>query len=209
MARWPAAGRCKRRLAASCGITAAAAMQQRLTAHTIAAARAAAGACQASVVLAATGLGPRARQRWSQQLGLERSVDQGPGNLGCRMQRQLRRAFGAGASQVVLVGSDLPGLEAADLQAAFAGLEQHELVLGPAQDGGYWLIGLNRPGFARAGAHLMVGIPWGSDAVLHSTHQQAQRLGLLAVELRRQADLDRSDALAPWLQPAPWRRWRH
>jgi glycosyltransferase A (GT-A) superfamily protein (DUF2064 family) len=158
-------------------------------------------------VLAVDGLGPGARRRWGQQLGVDHLCDQGPGGLGVRMQRQWQRAFGAGAEQVVLIGTDLPYLAAADLASAFGALGAGPLVLGPAQDGGYWLIGLNRSGFGRAGAALMEGQPWGTAAVLECCLRAASRRGLAAQLLRCQSDLDRRADLAPWLDcasPAWW-----
>jgi len=199
LARWPAPGRCKRRLAASCGSSAAAAVQRALTAHTLAVARHAARRCGARLELVIDGLGPRARRRWARELEVDHSSAQGGGGLGCRMHRQLRRAFGAGASQVVLIGTDLPGLEGADLQEAFSALAERPLVLGPASDGGYWLIGFNRVGFSRAGIQLMSGIPWGTDAVLSLTLARAEALALPPALLRRQSDLDRQHDLRPWL----------
>ena len=211
LARWPAAGRCKRRLAASCGSNSqAAAMQKRLSWHTIRTATQGAHRAEAQLHLAAAGLGPRALQRWGQQLAhpgapLQLSL-QGGGGLGCRMQRQLQRGFAAGCQQVVLIGSDLPGLEPGDLTQAFALLEHSPLVLGPASDGGYWLIGLNRSGFESCGAALMSGIAWGSDQVLSSTLAAAARLDLPVALLREQSDLDRAASLEPWLLPASGRR---
>ena len=133
---------------------------------------------------------------------MPRSVPQGHGNLGCRMQRQLQRAFAGGATQVVLIGTDLPSLERCDLEAAFAALEHTPLVLGPATDGGYWLIGLNRRGQTRAAARLMSGIPWGSERVLASTVAVAEGLQLPIHLLRRQSDLDARDDLTAWIRPA-------
>jgi glycosyltransferase A (GT-A) superfamily protein (DUF2064 family) len=143
MARWPAPGRCKRRLAADLGLRRAAAVQARLTAHGVATARQACGA-GIELLLAGTGLGPRALARWGAGFGVARVVDQGQGSLGLRLRRQLVLARREGISQLVLIGSDLPELEAADLQAAFAALGSGApLVLGPAVDGGYWLLGLH------------------------------------------------------------------
>lgn len=198
LARWPAPGRCKRRLAAGCGTLAAAGMQAALNRHTLAAARRGAQRAGAELWLAADGLGPRALRRWAAAQGLAHFRGQGGGGLGCRLQRQLRCAFARGAQQVVLIGSDLPQLEPQDLERAFAALEQRGLVLGPAADGGYWLIGLNRTGFQRAGARLTAGVPWGSAAVLAHTLQQATALGLEPLLLRRQGDLDHRADLAPW-----------
>jgi rSAM/selenodomain-associated transferase 1 len=211
MARWPAPGRCKLRLAASCGSrTQAAAMQKQLSWHTIRTATVGAQEAKAEVLLAAAGLGPRALRRWKLQLGDTAAPLllglQGGGNLGCRMQRQLQRGFAAGCERVVLIGSDLPGLESADLQQAFAQLQESSLVLGPASDGGYWLIGLDRRGFAHCGASLMSGIPWGSDQVLATTLERAARAQQPVGLLRVQSDLDRVAALRPWLEVARLRR---
>ena len=211
LARWPAPGRCKRRLAASCGSSSqAAAMQKRLSWHTLHSAAAAANRTDAQLVLAAAGLGPRALRRWGQQLLPPATPltlqQQAGGSLGCRMQRQLQRGFAAGCEQVVLIGSDLPTLDPTDLQEAFARLDETPLVLGPASDGGYWLIGLNRAGFDRCGAALMSGIAWGSDRVLATTLARASRLDLAVALLREQSDLDRQSALEPWLLRAMHQR---
>jgi glycosyltransferase A (GT-A) superfamily protein (DUF2064 family) len=68
-------------------------------------------------------------------------------------------------------------------------------------DGGYWLIGLSRDGFRRAGARLTAGIPWGGPQVLNHTLAAAGSLGLECRVLRRQADLDQRGDLAPWRRP--------
>ena len=205
LARWPAPGRCKQRLAASCGSSRlAAAMQRRLNWHTLHTAGAAAQRIGAELLLAASGLGPRALRRWGARLqgtlaaplhlSLQRS-----GNLGCRMHRQLQQGFAQGFEQVVLIGSDLPDLHSADLEQAFALLEQHDLVLGPATDGGYWLIGITRRGFQRSGSDLFSGIPWSSDQVLKLSLERAAQRGLAIALLRQQSDLDGRSALEPWL----------
>jgi rSAM/selenodomain-associated transferase 1 len=129
-------------------------------------------------------------------LTLERQVG---GNLGCRMQRQLQRCFAAGYGAVVLIGSDLPALESRDLEQAFALLQEAPLVLGPASDGGYWLIGMTRAGFERSGCALMSGMPWGSERVLALSLERAAALQLPTALLRQQSDLDRRSALEPWL----------
>jgi hypothetical protein len=205
MARWPAAGRCKRRLGITAGAAAAARVQQRLTAHTLATARLAADQAEADLLLAADGLGPRALNRWGRALRVDGAVLQGRGSLGRRMQGQLQRRFQQGAQQVVLIGTDLPGLEVADLTTAFDHLRQHPLVLGPAADGGYWLIGLTRRGFERAGAALMAGMPWGSTSVLQATLEAAAARTLTPALLRQQHDLDRHADLSSWI---PSRRHR-
>jgi rSAM/selenodomain-associated transferase 1 len=203
LARWPVPGRCKRRLAAGIGSNRAALVQQRLNRHTLASARALGAmsekAIQPQVVLAADPLGPQGARRWARQLEAHRGVRQGPGGLGVRMQRQLQRALRAGAEQVVLIGSDLPELQPLDLLAAFRALEDSPLVLGPADDGGYWLIGLSRQAPERLAGHLFSGMPWGSAQVLELTLAAARQQGVEPALLGQRADLDR---------PADLRHWR-
>jgi hypothetical protein len=200
MARWPAPGRCKRRLAeAGLGAERAAAIQRRLTLHTLAsvreAARLAAGALEP--VLAVGGLGPTAARRWGRALGMPRTLLQGEGSLGTRLQRQVGRARREGCGRVLLIGSDLPELCATDLLAALAALDHRPLVLGPALDGGYWLIGMggNWPCLF-AGLHGPIG--WGGEAVLEHTRAAAAGCSLALTLLPQRADLDRPADLARW-----------
>lgn len=204
MARWPAPARCKRRLAATIGAGRAAAVQKGILLHGIAATRQAARQGQAEgqpieVVLAWSGLAPRACRRWGRALAVDRSVLQGDGSLGLRLQRQVRRARREGIAHLLLVGTDLPQLCSADLLDAFAALQRGELVVGPACDGGYWLIGL-RPavpcGRLFAGAHN--SIPWGSDRVLACTLAAAAAEGLTPVLLAERRDLDGAQDLLRW-----------
>ena len=193
MARWPAPGRCKRRLAQELGAARAAQIQARLIVHPLAAAREARQGHGLELVLAVEGLGSRAARRWGQAHGADRTVLQGRGVLGLRMQRQFQRAAREGASQMVLIGSDLPQLEASDLSAAFTVLGQRRGVLGPALDGGYWLIGLRRPE-----PELLAGIDWGSALVLEQTVAAMARRGLEPELLSRRGDLDWARDLLPW-----------
>ncbi len=202
LARWPVPGRCKRRLAVGIGSRRAAAVQRQLNGHTLANARAVGplshGMITPELVLAADPLGSRAAARWATGLGAQRGVGQGQGNLGVRMQRQLQRAWREGAHQVVLIGSDLPALHPADLLAAFRALERTPLVLGPADDGGYWLIGLGRQGPPELAGRLFSGMPWGTPQVLERTLAAARARGVEAALLERRADLDHPADLRPW-----------
>ena len=211
LARWPAPGRCKRRLAVELGDRRAARVQARLTHHGLAASRQACAAVAAELLLATSGIGAAAARRWGLALGADRVVPQGTGSLGLRLRRQVVRARREGVRHLLLIGSDLPELAAADLLHAFQALAHGApLVLGPALDGGYWLIGLGWP--APAGCppfHPVVGsprlfagavgpIPWGSDAVLRQTLAAADREALAATLLAVRSDLDRPTDLARW-----------
>ncbi|MFN9643640.1 MAG: TIGR04282 family arsenosugar biosynthesis glycosyltransferase [Cyanobacteriota bacterium] len=204
LTRWPAPSRCKRRLAEAIGPERAAAVQRRLLHHGLAAARQAGRSAKGrgepiEVVLAVSGLGPRACRRWGAQLPVDRLVGQGEGSLGVRLRRQVERARREAVGAVVLIGSDLPLLSGADLLAAFAALRHASLVLGPAADGGYWLLGLSpRLRAPRLFAGADGPIPWGRETVLRHTLAAAAAEGLAPVLLREGRDLDRPGDLARW-----------
>jgi rSAM/selenodomain-associated transferase 1 len=145
------------------------------------------------VVLAVSGLGPSAARRWGRCLGADRTVPQGSGSLGLCLQRQVIRALREGSPAVLLIGTDLPQVTATDLRQACLLLNRSPLVLGPATDGGYWLIGLQR-----SSPLLFSGIAWGSDQVLKQTQAQARRAGLASQFLAQAADLDRPADLLAW-----------
>jgi uncharacterized protein len=118
-------------------------------------------------------------------------VVQVEGDLGSRMEQGFRRAFGQGWGQVVLIGSDIPDLTAAIIREAFQRLENHELVLGPAEDGGYYLIGLKTSRPELFGNHMI----WGSKGVLKNTLLTADQLGLRTALLAGLKDVDRPEDL--------------
>lgn len=117
------------------------------------------------------------------------------GDLGQRMDTSFARAFAAGARAAVLTGSDIPGLDAACVREAFAALETAPLVLGPAADGGYYLIGQRAPGAA-----LFGGIAWSTSDVLAQTVALARAQGLAPHTLSRLTDLDTGDDYVAWRQ---------
>jgi uncharacterized protein len=116
-------------------------------------------------------------------------ISQGRGDLGQRMARALRRHSG---SAVCIIGSDLPDLRTHDLVMAFQALKRHDVVLGPATDGGYWLIGMT-PRAARQAQ--LGGIRWSSAFTLSDTLAAlptSWRVGFL----RELEDVDDADSLA-------------
>ena len=117
---------------------------------------------------------------------------QAPGDLGRRMRRAMADAFGAGCRRVVIIGTDCPSLSAEHVGEAFDALREHDLVLGPSSDGGYWLIGLRAP------AEVFEGVAWGTPQVLEATLALARREGLSVRLLAELADVDRAEDLQRW-----------
>ena len=116
---------------------------------------------------------------------------QAAGNLGARLADAFARALGAPGTHAVVVGSDCPALSAAALDDAFAALETHEVVLGPAADGGYWLLG-----FARSAPELFRDMPRNSAAAGAAALKHAAALGLRVARLKTLAELDTPAHLA-------------
>jgi len=100
-------------------------------------------------------------------------LDQVGEDLGQRMHQTFLDLFAKGYEQVILVGTDVPTLPLSVYQEAFAMLGRSDVVLGPALDGGYYLIGLKQPT-----EKLFTGVPWSTDQVLAVTQQWAKTLGL-------------------------------
>ncbi|MBN1260004.1 MAG: TIGR04282 family arsenosugar biosynthesis glycosyltransferase [Anaerolineae bacterium] len=115
------------------------------------------------------------------------------GDLGMRMAASFAEAFWEGAEEVVLTGSDIPALESKLIMIAFERLATHDAVIGPAADGGYYLIGMRSPG-----ADLFRNIAWSTDRVLSQTEALAQSLGLSLGRLPTLHDLDTATAYARW-----------
>lgn len=200
LSRWPAPGRCKRRLAHSIHPVAAATIQSRLLVHVLSLIQPLVKEGLVHLHLAVTGAGLKAWRRWLAPLGYSTRGtslnQQGGGSLGCRMARQVRWGLARHYRGVVLLGSDCLGLETGDLRQALQllNLGEKPLVLGPAQDGGYWLMGQRC-----FDACLFSGLPWGSHRVGALTKTRARASGFQVHTLCSRSDVDRLQDLQPWL----------
>jgi len=110
---------------------------------------------------------------------------QGDGDLGARLHESATTAFAAGVERLLLIGSDCPELTAPVLQMAIESLHTHDVVLGPAHDGGYYLIGM-----VAEQPRLFENIAWGSPSVCQETRQRAASLGLRVHQLPALSDVD-------------------
>jgi rSAM/selenodomain-associated transferase 1 len=175
--RLPVAGRVKTRLAAGVGAAAAAAYYAACAAHTLRSAAACGAECGTQAALHYSDAADAdAVSRWLTQLGLAAQLRAAPQAQGASLGSRLRAAFAhslaqPGVERVVVAGSDVPDLSAAVLRQALDALSAgHELVLGPACDGGYYMIGLTRAAFASAGAQLFDdALPWSTPHLLAAT----------------------------------------
>lgn len=113
-----------------------------------------------------------------------RCVAQVGDDLGARMAHAVAGAFAEDTTPVLVIGADVPHVPAACLAEA-AAIAATRVVVGPAEDGGYYLIGLPRPI-----PELFAGVPWGSAAVLETTRERAAGLGLAMHLLPPTFDVD-------------------
>lgn len=177
--RAPQLGRVKTRLAAGLGDEAALAAYRHLLNATTEAIR-----DVDSVELrytpddAASAVEPWRRTGWTLSA-------QGAGDLGERLIRAFAEGFGGGFDRIAVIGTDCPYVTAGDVRAAWEALHTGDVVLGPAADGGYWLIGLRRP---QPG--LFRGMSWGGETVFRETRRRAVELGLTVAVLRELPDVD-------------------
>jgi len=189
-ARAPEAGRVKTRLAREIGGAGALAAYRELGTLVL---DAVAGLGDCAIVVAYT---PADREdlvrAW---LGAgPRYEPQPEGDLGSRMLGAIAARCAAGAEKVLVIGTDCPALDPDLLETAFARLDRADAVLGPAADGGYYLVGMTRPI-----RELFQGIPWGTSAALSATLERAAAAGVSVALLEERRDIDTA---------ADWRAWR-
>ena len=188
--RVPVLGRVKSRLAAGVGQPAALAVYHELLAIT----RTAAVAAQVpTTVWLADAVGPEPSAAEAQEWAAMTTRCQAAGDLGERMTAAFAVAFAAGASRVAIIGTDCPGLRADHLRQAFALLAEHDVVLGPATDGGYYLLGLRQPQ-----PELFQNKEWSTATVLTDTVADAHRLSRRVALLPELRDVDTAADLAVW-----------
>jgi len=186
LAKWPRAGRAKRRLSHTLGTRDAIALARAFLADTLALAR----SCGADTVIVAYAP-PAARSAFAKLAPTARLVAQSRAGFGARLRRALDAGHAEG-KRVVLIGTDSPTLPAAIVRRGFARLERADCVLGPATDGGYYLIGAREP-LPRA---LFARIPWSSGAVAAETRARARDAGLRVALLPTWYDVDDEAGLA-------------
>jgi rSAM/selenodomain-associated transferase 2/rSAM/selenodomain-associated transferase 1 len=196
LTRYPEPGNAKTRLISALGSAGAADLHRQMTEHLLTEARKLLAVRPVSIRIHFEGGDRRRMQEW---LGAKWSyLPQPEGDLGQRMAAAFAEAFRDGHELAVLVGTDVPELTTPILHQAFRQLAEGDLVLGPARDGGYYLVGLTRSAFERAAPRLFSGVAWGTDAVLDQTLSAAEELALRWSLTDRLADVDRPEDVALW-----------
>ena len=185
MAKAPLPGLAKTRLVPALGESGAAALAQRLLHHALQQARE--SASQGIMLWCTPNLTHPAFVQ-AEHKGVTLAL-QGPGDLGQRMAQVFEQGLVPGTSPLLLMGTDAPALDATVLALAAQALQNHDVVLVPALDGGYALVGLRalQPGLLQA---LFDGMTWSTDQVLTQTRQRLKNAGFSHAELPAMADID-------------------
>ena len=194
--RFPEPGQTKTRLIPALGAEGAANLQRRMTEHILAQAHRFAADRNIGISVYYCGGSHRQMRDWlGEDIGL---VLQATGELDRRMGCAFSEAFAADADAVVIIGSDIPGISPRIMSDAFDALVDKDLVFGPAFDGGYYLIGASRAGYARVMPALFKGIEWGSATVLNQTLKIASEHQATFTLLDSLQDVDRIEDIPVW-----------
>lgn len=182
--RWPTPGEAKTRLIPGFGAEGAAAIYTKLLAHTVEVARASGIAFELRV----SGAPP---EQFREALGEDlQVVDQGGGDLTDKLSRV--------PAPAIVIGSDCPGLTPAILVAARDTLLTDPMVIGPASDGGYYLLGYNQPAdFA------FTDMEWSTDSVFAETLKRFVAQGIRPAVLPELSDVDTAADLEDWPEFLP------
>ncbi len=186
--RYPEPGKTKTRLIPALGAEGAANFQRQMTEKTVQTVRELAASSSVSLEVRYTGGNLELMQGW---LGADLQYNlQGDGDLGDRLQESFEMAFDTGKSAIIAIGTDCLDLSVEILAEAFEKLQKQEIVIGPADDGGYYLIGLSRwiP-------EIFIGISWGTSEVFQQTLMICKKLNLSVEFLPMLADIDRPEDL--------------
>jgi hypothetical protein len=114
-----------------------------------------------------------------------RLLAQSGDDLGARMVDAFARAFARGARRVAIVGTDVPGVSSETVDEALTALDTADVVIGPAQDGGYYLLALRVPR-----PELFTGIAWSTPTVCGETLLRAAAFALAVRRLPSRRDID-------------------
>ena len=186
--RYPEPGKTKTRLIPALGAEGAANLQFQMTEATITKAQKLSNMMSLLVEVRFAGGNLQLMKDW---LGIDlKYEEQGTGDLGERMTRAFESAFEEGMKSVVVIGTDCLSLTTEIMLEAFAKLTESDLIIGPATDGGYYLIGLKK-----IIPELFQGINWGTSEVLSKTVATAQNLNLVIDYLPELSDIDRPEDL--------------
>lgn len=175
--RNPVLGKCKTRLAVTVGEEAALEIYKFLLQHTV----------EITKNLKAVKRVYYSEEIWTDDIwhsGFYNKRLQEGHDLGVRMANAFQDGFASGFEKIIIIGSDMYDLTQKDIETAFSGLEENNFVIGPAQDGGYYLLGMST-----FNAEVFQNKEWGTSTVLEATLNDLQAEKLIVLDERNDIDL--------------------
>jgi rSAM/selenodomain-associated transferase 1 len=179
-AKYPETGRCKTRLAASVGAETALKIYRALLEHTLQVVRSL--PCTRILFVDPP---ERVAEASSWASGMDLYLPQAPGDLGGRLSEAMETRLSEGARKIIFLGSDCPQISKDSVLSSFTALDEYDVVLGPTEDGGYYLLGLKS-----SHPFLFQDIPWSSERVLEKTLNILKRESLSYILLETFSDVD-------------------
>ena len=193
MAKWHAYGRCKNRLSKDIGKINSSNVQRKMTEHTVSVAKFLEKKGLIDISLAISGLGLKKSKRWSNELGIKNFNLQGRGCLGEKMRRQIlinKKLSFTKPRNIIFIGTDLPDFCHIDLLDTIEKLKKNDLIIGPSNDGGYWLIAFSKSLLSTDLYLPFINIKWGREKVLEQTINNLSSMKLKLDFLHRKIDID-------------------
>ena len=173
MTKWPRFGSCKTRLSKDIGKSNALKIQNKMLEHTLSVSNYLQKKEIAEISIAITGIGLKSSKRWCKYLGINNFYFQGNGCLGEKMKRQIfksqRNSKNHQKKNIIFIGTDLPNLSHKDVVKTIYKLEKNDVVLGPSNDGGYWLIAFSQRFISKNNYLPFINIKWSNNDVLKKT----------------------------------------
>ena len=194
MTKWPRYGHCKTRLSKDIGKKNALHIQIMMLQHTISVAKSLFEKNIIDISIAISGIGSNRSKRWCKNLGIKDFNLQGKGSLGERMKRQIilyqKKNSLTKDRPLIFIGTDLPTLCHIDLLDTICKLKSSEIVIGPSNDGGYWLIAFSSTMLSHDLFHPFIDIQWSTSNVLQKTIDNLNKINLKVDYLNNKIDVD-------------------
>ena len=191
MTKWPRFGSCKTRLSKDIGKNNALRIQNQMLNHTLSVSNYLKEQEIAEISIAINGIGLNSSKRWCKDIGIDNFYFQGKGCLGEKMKRQIfqsrRNSRNNRKKNIIFIGTDLPNLSHLDIVNTISKLEKKDVILGPSNDGGYWLIGFSERFISENNYLPFINIKWSNNDVLKRTidnlSQQKIKIDLLNTKI--------------------------
>jgi len=194
MAKWPRFGSCKTRLSKDIGKRNALRIQNKMLNHTFSVSNYLKEQKLAEICIAITGIGLNSSKRWCKDLGINHFYCQGKGCLGEKMKRQIfksqRNSKNFEKKNIIFIGTDLPNLSHMDIVKTISKLENKDVILGPSNDGGYWLIAFSKRFISKNNYLPFINIKWSSNDVLKKTINNLNKQKIKIDFLNTKIDID-------------------